>query len=124
MSAVVESKKEAREEQGGEEEDAAVVDRRDELPTVVVLGEGDLSQEEFEELVGVGKSQGEMDAGEGEGEGKVVFRKPVKRGAGEGWMKASSTSKKAKSSQPNRRDSGSKGVRNTSLLSFSQEDED
>ncbi|XP_072268375.1 uncharacterized protein KIAA1143 homolog [Pyxicephalus adspersus] len=99
-------------------------DQEDEQPQVVVLRKGDLSEEEVmkikEQIKGNAKDDDSISA-----DGKILFRKPVKRITDSG---VNATSTKKKKSEENQESSSSKSsqkpIRNSSLLSFDEEDED
>ncbi|XP_062598697.1 uncharacterized protein KIAA1143 homolog [Saccostrea cucullata] len=88
-------------------------DNEDEKPVVVQLREGDLSAEEAERL---------QKTEEPQADGKITFKKPVKRGGEEASQLKTST-KKRKEEKGGKKKSG-KGVKNSTLLSFNEEEED
>uniref|UniRef100_A0A8C5QFI5 DUF4604 domain-containing protein n=1 Tax=Leptobrachium leishanense TaxID=445787 RepID=A0A8C5QFI5_9ANUR len=103
-------------------------DREDEMPQVVVIKKGDLSEEEAMKIKRQIKeeSQGEEAA---PADGKILFKKPVKRSSGDKLSGINiSSSKKTKpeeSKDSSNSKSSQKQVRNSSLLSFGDdEDED
>ncbi|XP_032173081.1 uncharacterized protein KIAA1143 homolog isoform X1 [Mustela erminea] len=110
------------------EEDGDHSDKEDEQPQVVVLKKGDLSVEE------VMKIKAEIKAAKADEEpavvdGRIMYRKPVKRSSDEKYsgLTASSKKKKANEDEINKQDSvkknSQKQVKNSCLLSFDNEDE-
>ncbi|XP_077125209.1 uncharacterized protein KIAA1143 homolog [Ranitomeya variabilis] len=101
-------------------------DKEDELPQVVVLKKGDLSAEEVMNI----KQQikGSKDEEPAPADGKILFKKPAKRSTGEKSIGLNASSSKKKKPDESKESSSSKSsqklVRNTSLLSFDEEDED
>ncbi|XP_073406187.1 uncharacterized protein KIAA1143 homolog [Dendrobates tinctorius] len=101
-------------------------DKEDELPQVVVLKRGDLSAEEVMNI----KQQikGSKDEEPAPADGKILFKKPEKRSTGDKSMGLNASSSKKKKNDESKESSSSKSsqklVRNTSLLSFNEEDED
>ncbi|KAF0294325.1 uncharacterized protein FJT64_008026 [Amphibalanus amphitrite] len=91
-------------------------DREDEKPTVVVLKPGDLTEQEAEEAKEDGAQ--ELDSAEEDdkppADGKIRFKKPKKR----------SSDDAAEQEQKKKKASSSKKVKNASLLSFNEEDEE
>ncbi|XP_002713261.1 uncharacterized protein KIAA1143 homolog isoform X1 [Oryctolagus cuniculus] len=111
------------------EEDDEHSDKEDEQPQVVVLKKGHLSAEE------VMKIKAEIKAAKADEEpppadGKIMYRKPVKRPSDEKYsgLTASSKKKKTNEDEVNKQDSvkknSQKQIKNSSLLSFGNEDED
>uniref|UniRef100_A0A8C8WF35 KIAA1143 n=2 Tax=Panthera TaxID=9688 RepID=A0A8C8WF35_PANLE len=110
------------------DEDGDHSDKEDEQPQVVILKKGDLSAEE------VMKIKAEIKAAKADEEpaiadGRIMYRKPVKRSSDEKYsgLTASSKKKKANEGQINKQDSvkknSQKQIKNSSLLSFDNEDE-
>ncbi|KAK8387530.1 hypothetical protein O3P69_018219 [Scylla paramamosain] len=119
-------------------------DQDDELPQVVSLRAGDLTQEEVDRLRSEGKLddllgdkvegevQGPKQRHEVEGEeappdGKIIFRKPTKRTSDEAQGKNGKKLKSEKSEEPSENKSKKvkkKGVQNKKLLSFNEDEED
>lgn len=111
------------------EEDGDHSDKEDEQPQVVVLKKGDLSAEE------VMKIKAEIKAAKADEEppsadGRIMYRKPVKRSSDEKYLGLSASSKKKKTKEEdeiNKQDSvkknSQKQIKNSSLLSFDNEDE-
>ncbi|KAK3550951.1 hypothetical protein QTP70_011534 [Hemibagrus guttatus] len=106
-------------------EDSGDSDREDEMPQVVVLKKGDLTAEEAvqvkQEIKGSDKDE------QPPADGKILFKKPAKRSSDkfEG-ISASSNSKKKKKKSENeekKKESGVK-VKNRSLLSFGDDEEE
>jgi len=88
-------------------------DKEDELPTVVVLGEGDLTEQEVAAAREEGAEEAEA-AEEPPSDGRIRFKKPKKRPSDDA-DELSERKKKATSS---------KKVKNKSLLSFNEDEED
>ncbi|KAM9488106.1 uncharacterized protein KIAA1143 homolog [Clarias gariepinus] len=104
------------------DEDSGDSDREDEMPQVVVLKKGDLSAEEAMQLK---KESKDSDKDEQRpADGKILFKKPAKRSSDkfEG-ITASSSSKKKKNEEEKKKESGVK-VKNSSLLSFGDDEEE
>ncbi|XP_065154624.1 uncharacterized protein KIAA1143 homolog [Paramisgurnus dabryanus] len=104
--------------------DSGESDKEDEMPQVVVLKKGDLTAEEATKLK-KDESASKTDE-EPPADGKVVFRKPVKRSSDkfEG-ITATSSKKKKKSDDAEKKESKSGvKVKNNSLLSFGGDDDD
>ncbi|XP_075068584.1 uncharacterized protein KIAA1143 homolog [Mixophyes fleayi] len=102
-------------------------DKEDEQPQVVVLKKGDLSVDDVLKI----KQQIKESTKDEEpvpADGKIMFRKPVKRSTGDKFsgINAASTKKKKleESTESTSGKSSQKHVRNSSLLSFDEEDED
>ncbi|KAM9185767.1 uncharacterized protein KIAA1143 homolog [Dugong dugon] len=110
------------------DEDGDHSDKEDEQPQVVVLKEGDLSVEE------VMKIKAEIKAAKADEEpaptdGRIMYRKPVKRPSDEKYSGLTTTSKKKKTNedevhkQESFKKNSQKQIKNSSLLSFGNEDE-
>lgn len=102
-------------------------DKEDEQPQVVMLKKGDLSEEEVMKIKQQIKGSAKDDDDPGPADGKILFRKPVKRTTNSKFSGINSTSskkKKPEESQESSSKSSQKQVRNSSLLSFDEEDED
>jgi len=102
-------------------------DREDEQPQVVVLKEGDLSQED---LNAEKKLTQDSDDKRKIEEGKIMFKKPEKRKAegleenvAEEKVPSTQTTKKLKQSTEVSKHSETKAVKENRLLSFAAEDE-
>ncbi|XP_068217064.1 uncharacterized protein KIAA1143 [Palaemon carinicauda] len=106
-------------------------DKDDELPQIVSLRPGDLTQEEYERLRDEGKLDdllGERSEGkdskskdeETPPDGKIVFRKPAKRTIDE----EGKDGKKLKSDEKSEKKSKKKNKQKIKLLSFNEEDEE
>ncbi|KAE8596957.1 hypothetical protein XENTR_v10016297 [Xenopus tropicalis] len=101
-------------------------DKEDEQPQVVVLRKGDLSAEEVMKIKEQIKenSKGEEAA---PSDGKILFKKPVKRLSGDkiSGINASSTKKKKQEDikETSSTNASQKQVRNSSLLSFDDDDD-
>ncbi|XP_067249876.1 uncharacterized protein KIAA1143 homolog [Chanodichthys erythropterus] len=98
-------------------------DREDEMPQVVVLKKGDLSAEEVMKVKKDTKDSNTDE--EPPADGKIVFKKPVKRSSDKFKGITASSSKKKKSEDGEKKESkaGVK-VKNNSLLSFGDDDDD
>ncbi|XP_069814464.1 uncharacterized protein KIAA1143 homolog isoform X2 [Dendropsophus ebraccatus] len=101
-------------------------DKEDELPQVVVLKKGDLTAEEVMDI----KQQlkGSKEEEPTPANGKILFKKPEKRSTGDKFTGINASSNKKKKHEDSKESmsakSSQKQVRNTSLLSFDEEDED
>lgn len=105
------------------DEDSGDSDREDEAPQVVVLKKGDLSAEEVMEIKKDTKDSNKDE--QPPQDGKIVFKKPVKRSSDKFKGITASSSKKKKSEDGEKKESkaGVK-VKNNSLLSFGGGDDD
>ncbi|XP_069504371.1 uncharacterized protein KIAA1143 homolog [Ambystoma mexicanum] len=106
-------------------------DKEDEEPQIVVLKEGDLTAEEVKELKLKVKGDSKSDDEPISPDGKIMFRKPVKRSSDEQYSGLStfSNKKKKQEERKKKRDleaaaNTQKQVRNSSLLSFGDEEDD
>ncbi|XP_004581462.2 uncharacterized protein KIAA1143 homolog [Ochotona princeps] len=109
------------------DEDGEHSDKEDEQPQVVVLKKGDLSVEE------VMKIKAEIKAAKADEEpppadGRIMYRKPVKRPSDEKYSGLTASSKKAApedriSKQDSVKKNSQKQIKNSSLLSFGNEEE-
>lgn len=106
-------------------------DKEDEEPQIVVLKEGDLTAEEVKELKLQVKKDEKSDEGAVPPDGKIIFRKPVKRSTEEqsSGLSSFSNKKKKQDEKKAKRDlvaanNTQKQVRNSSLLSFGDEEEE
>ncbi|XP_028926999.1 uncharacterized protein KIAA1143 homolog [Ornithorhynchus anatinus] len=110
-------------------EDGETSDKEDEQPQVVVLKKGDLSAEEVMKIKEQIKSS-KSDEEPVPADGKIMFRKPVKRSSDEKYMGlTASSSKKKKEEKKNMGDSVApkntqKQIKNSSLLSFGDDEEE
>ncbi|KAM8801481.1 LOW QUALITY PROTEIN: uncharacterized protein KIAA1143 homolog [Rhynchonycteris naso] len=108
------------------DEDGDHRDKEDEQPKVVVLKKGDLSAEEVMKIKAEIKAARED---EEPADGRILYRKPVKRSPDEKYsgLTASSKKKKTNEDEINKQDSvkknSQKQIKNSSLLSFDSEDE-
>lgn len=105
------------------DEDSGDSDREDEMPQVVVLKKGDLN---VEEVMKIKKDTKDSDKDEQPPpDGKIVFKKPVKRSSDKFKGITASSSKKKKSEDDEKKESkaGVK-VKNNSLLSFGGDDDE
>ncbi|XP_042597414.1 uncharacterized protein KIAA1143 homolog isoform X2 [Cyprinus carpio] len=105
------------------DEDSGDSDREDEMPQVVVLKKGDLSAEEVMKI-----KDDTNDSNKDEqppSDGKIIFKKPVKRSSDkfEGITASSSKKKKNEDGEKKESKAGVK-VKNNSLLSFSGDDDE
>ncbi|XP_077160375.1 uncharacterized protein KIAA1143 homolog [Paroedura picta] len=110
------------------EEDDADSDKEDEQPQVIVLKKGDLTAEEATKIKREIKEASKATDDEPDpADAKIVFRKPSKRPSGEKYsgLTASSSKKKkeTKMISPTSQNT-SKQVKNSSLLSFDEEESD
>ncbi|KAF7247686.1 hypothetical protein EYD10_06343 [Varanus komodoensis] len=110
----------------GDDDDDDRSDKEDEQPEVVVLKKGDLTAEEVMKIKKeIKESSKDTDADPGDG--KIVFRKPSKRLSDEKYSGLTATSsKKKKETKRNSPASQNttKQVKNSSLLSFDEEESD
>ncbi|KAM8758627.1 uncharacterized protein KIAA1143 homolog isoform 1-T1 [Rhynchonycteris naso] len=110
------------------DEDGDHSDKEDEQPQVVVLKKGDLSAEEVMKIKAEIKAAREGKL-EKPADGRILYRKPVKRSPDEKYsgLTASSKKKKTNEDEINKQDSvkknSQKQIKNSSLLSFDSEDE-
>ncbi|KAK1173462.1 hypothetical protein AOXY_G3578 [Acipenser oxyrinchus oxyrinchus] len=112
-------------------DDSGDSDREDELPQVVVLKKGDLSAEEVMKIKtdtdGSSKEEDNASA-----DGKIMFRKPVKRSSDNKFQRITATSSKKKKGNEKKDSDDSKTstenlqkkVKNSSLLSFGDDEEE
>lgn len=108
-------------------EDDSGSDREDELPQVVILKKGDLSAEEVLQIKEVKDGTDKED--KPPADGKILFKKPTKRSSDkfQGITASSNNNKKKKSEggDEEKKEKSEKKVKNKSLLSFGEdEDED
>ncbi|XP_062985349.1 uncharacterized protein KIAA1143 homolog [Elgaria multicarinata webbii] len=109
-----------------EDDDDDGSDKEDEQPQVIVLKKGDLTAEEVMKIKKENKEVSK-DTDADPGDGKIVFRKPPKRLSEEKYSGLTATSsKKKKETKRNSPTSPNttKQVKNSSLLSFDEEDSD
>ncbi|XP_006765170.1 PREDICTED: uncharacterized protein KIAA1143 homolog [Myotis davidii] len=110
------------------DEDGDHSDKEDEQPQVVVLKKGDLSAEDVMKIKAEIKAA-KADEEPASADGRIMYRKPVKRSPDEKYSGLTASSKKKKTSEDeiNQQDSVKKNtqkqVKNSSLLSFDSEDE-
>uniref|UniRef100_A0AC11E8C4 KIAA1143 n=1 Tax=Ovis aries TaxID=9940 RepID=A0AC11E8C4_SHEEP len=111
------------------EEDGDHSDKEDEQPQVVVLKKGDLSAEEVMKIKAEIKAA-KADEEPASADGRIMYRKPVKRSSDEKYAGLSASSKKKKTKEEDERNkqdsvekSSRKQIKNSSLLSFDNEDE-
>ncbi|XP_019364442.1 PREDICTED: uncharacterized protein KIAA1143 homolog [Gavialis gangeticus] len=113
-----------------EEDDESGSDKEDERPQVVVLKKGDLTEEEALKIKEQIKDASKLDEEPEPSDGKIVFRKPSKRSSEEKFLGlTASSSKKIKESRKNRSEpkislNAAKQIKNSSLLSFDDEEDD
>ncbi|CAO2633051.1 Uncharacterized protein KIAA1143 homolog [Lemmus lemmus] len=107
-------------------------DKEDEQPQVVVLKKGDLTAEEVMKIkaeIKAAKAGNVQDEEPPPADGRIMYRKPVKRSSDEKCSGLTASSKKKKTNeddvdrQSSVRKNSQKQVRNSSLLSFDNEDE-
>ncbi|KAL7887186.1 hypothetical protein AOLI_G00049070 [Acnodon oligacanthus] len=107
------------------DEDSGDSDREDEMPQVVVLKKGDLSAEEVMQIKKDSKDSKKDE--DSPADGKIIFKKPVKRSSDkfEGITASSSKKKKKSENEEMKKDtkSGVK-VKNSSLLSFGGDEDE
>ncbi|CAN2389653.1 Domain of unknown function (DUF4604), partial [Pristimantis euphronides] len=100
-------------------------DKEDELPQVVVLKKGDLTAEEVMNIKEQIKSS--KDEEPAPKDGKILFKKPAKRSTGDKFAGINASSSKRKKNDESKESTLAKSiqkqVRNTSLLSFDEEEE-
>nr|XP_057909040.1 uncharacterized protein KIAA1143 homolog [Doryrhamphus excisus] len=112
-------------------------DREDESPQIVVLEDGDLTSEEVKHLKegappkeGLEKSRILPLSPENPplADGKILFKKPVKRSSSDKFQGITASSRKKKCDEAEREDkkevNSGKKVKNNSLLSFGCDDEE
>ncbi|XP_060028282.1 uncharacterized protein KIAA1143 homolog [Erinaceus europaeus] len=110
------------------DEDGDRSDQEDEQPQVVVLRKGDLTADEVMKIKAEIKAA-KADEEPASADGRIMYRKPVKRSTGEKYsgLTASSKKKKTNEGETDKQDSVKKNtqkqVKNSSLLSFDNEDE-
>ncbi|XP_001496392.3 uncharacterized protein KIAA1143 homolog [Equus caballus] len=110
------------------DEDGDHSDKEDEQPQVVVLKKGDLSAEEVMKIKAEIKAA-KADEEPASADGRIMYRKPVKRSSDEKYSGLTASSKKKKTNEDEIRKQDSvkknsqKQVKNNSLLSFNNEDE-
>ncbi|MBZ3882420.1 hypothetical protein SUZIE_167860 [Sciurus carolinensis] len=110
------------------DEDADHSDKEDEKPQVVVLKKGDLTAEEVMKIKAEIKAA-KTDEEPASADGRIMYRKPVKRPSSEKYsgLTASSKKKMTNEDKVNKQDSvkknSQKQIKNTSLLSFDNEEE-
>lgn len=105
------------------DDDSGDSDREDEMPQVVQLKKGDLSAEE---VMGIKNEKATSKTDEQPpADGKIVFKKPVKRSSDKFEGITASSSKKKKSGDAEKKElkAGVK-VKNNSLLSFGGDDDE
>ncbi|XP_051871610.1 uncharacterized protein KIAA1143 homolog [Pristis pectinata] len=109
--------------------DSGPSDAEDEQPQVVVLRQGDLTAEEAAKFKQSTESSEKSEKSQ-PGDGKIVFRKPPKRSSDDKVTGVFATSSKKKkdddSGQTEFKSSGnkSKQIKNSSLLSFGDDDDE
>ncbi|KAM5190108.1 uncharacterized protein KIAA1143 homolog isoform 3-T3 [Callospermophilus lateralis] len=110
------------------DEDADHSDQEDERPQVVVLKKGDLTAEEVMKIKAEIKAA-KTDEEPAPADGRIMYRKPVKRPSDEKYSGLTASSKKKITSEDkvNKQDlvkkNSQKQIKNTSLLSFDNEEE-
>ncbi|XP_008565497.1 PREDICTED: uncharacterized protein KIAA1143 homolog isoform X1 [Galeopterus variegatus] len=110
------------------DEDGDHSDKEDEQPQVVVLKKGDLSAEEVMKIKAEIKAA-KADEEPAPADGRIMYRKPVKRPSDEKYSGLTVSSKKKMTNENEIRKQDSvkknsqKQIKNSSLLSFGNEDE-
>ncbi|EHH16449.1 hypothetical protein EGK_11732 [Macaca mulatta] len=109
------------------DEDGDHSDKEDEQPQVVVLKKGDLSVEEVMKIKAEIKAA-KADEEPAPADGRIIYRKPVKRPSDEKYSGLTASSKKKKPNedeinQDSVKKNSQKQIKNSSLLSFDNEDE-
>ncbi|XP_047488641.1 uncharacterized protein KIAA1143 homolog [Penaeus chinensis] len=116
-------------------------DKDDELPQVVSLRSGDLTQEEYDQLRSEGKLDDLLEEGEGEvqgpktreevdapADGKIIFRKPAKRSGdekdGKGTEKKQKGEDKNEKREKKSKKEKEKELKKIKLLSFNEDEEE
>nr|XP_003224001.1 PREDICTED: uncharacterized protein KIAA1143 homolog [Anolis carolinensis] len=115
-----------REQLPAPDDDDDASDKEDEQPQVIVLKKGDLTAEEVMKIKNEMKEVSKTTDPEPE-EGKIVFRKPSKRLSEEKYSGLTATSSKKKKETKRispASQNTSKQVKNSSLLSFDEEETD
>ncbi|GCB74530.1 uncharacterized protein KIAA1143 homolog [Scyliorhinus torazame] len=106
--------------------DSGQSDPEDEQPQVVVLRQGDLTADEAAKIKQITESSKKSEEAEPE-DGKIVFRKPAKRSSDDsfaGLTATSSKKKKEERTEPKPSENKLKQVKNSSLLSFDDDEDD
>ncbi|XP_038652524.1 uncharacterized protein KIAA1143 homolog [Scyliorhinus canicula] len=106
--------------------DSGQSDPEDEQPQVVVLRQGDLTADEAAKIKQITESSKKSEEPEPE-DGKIVFRKPAKRSSDDsfaGLTATSSKKKKEERTEPKTSENKPKQVKNSSLLSFEDDEDD
>ncbi|XP_062839883.1 uncharacterized protein KIAA1143 homolog isoform X1 [Anolis carolinensis] len=115
-----------REQLPAPDDDDDASDKEDEQPQVIVLKKGDLTAEEVMKIKNEMKEVSKTTDPEPE-DGKIVFRKPSKRLSEEKYSGLTATSSKKKKETKRispASQNTSKQVKNSSLLSFDEEETD
>ncbi|XP_050996169.1 uncharacterized protein KIAA1143 homolog [Acomys russatus] len=111
------------------DEDDNHSDKEDEQPQVVVLKKGDLTAEEAMKIKAEIKAAKADEEEPPPADGRIMYRKPVKRASEEKCSGLTASSKKKKTNeddvkkQNSVRKNSQKQIRNSSLLSFDSDDE-
>ncbi|XP_078395728.1 uncharacterized protein KIAA1143 homolog [Cetorhinus maximus] len=106
--------------------DSGESDPEDEQPQVVVLRQGDLTADEAAKVKKITESSKKSEEPEPE-DGKIVFRKPAKRSSDDNFAGLTATSSKKKKEEriePKNPENKPKQVKNSSLLSFEDDEDD
>ncbi|XP_048882493.1 uncharacterized protein KIAA1143 homolog isoform X3 [Brienomyrus brachyistius] len=106
------------------DDDSGDSDREDEMPQVVVLKDGHLNAEEVKNIKAKMKASKDAPEDKPPEDGKILFRKPVKRTSEKFQGITASSSKKKKSDDVKKEDDVRKKVKNSSLLSFGGDEEE
>ncbi|XP_068178924.1 uncharacterized protein KIAA1143 homolog [Antennarius striatus] len=115
-----------------DDDDDGGSDREDELPQVVVMKSGDLSEDDVKKIKNEMRSKGDKDKDdEAPPDGKILFKKPAKRSSSDKFQGiTASTSKKKKTDggekedEDKKEEKSGKKVKNNSLLSFGGDEEE
>lgn len=99
-------------------------DADDEQPLVVVLKDGDLTKEEYEKHKNDNKEKTGNSTSSSNLPGKLSFQKPSKRSNQESPGVQFGSSKKKKDKDKSKQSNKSKKVKNESLLSFADEEDE
>ncbi|XP_066539847.1 uncharacterized protein KIAA1143 homolog [Hoplias malabaricus] len=106
------------------DEDSGESDKEDEMPQIVVLNKGDLSAEEVKNIKQDTKDSQKDE--EASADGKIIFKKPVKRSSDkfEGITASSSKKNKIENKETKKETKSGVKVKNRSLLSFGGDDDE
>ena len=96
-------------------------DREDEAPTVVVMKDGDLTQEQFKEEQSLMEK---LEEDKKVQEGKIAFKKPVKKRESSDKDVSEEPSIKKDKKHDTKKNDSKKSKKNNCLLSFNEDEED